>query len=65
MIYPKFKDDRAHDSWYCETHVIASVYGTETIFGPHHSHTEASQALLWVEIKCFMFSVFVRTYKHL
>ena len=40
-----------YDSWYSEAHAIASIHGTETVFDPHYSPTETSQALLWVEIK--------------
>ena len=60
MMYPIFKDDRQYNSWYCETHPIASAHGTETIIDPNYSHTETSQALLWVEIECFIFSLFCK-----
>ena len=51
MLYPIFKDDRHYDSRYCETHAITSIHGPETVFNPHYSPTETSQALLWVEVK--------------
>ena len=60
VLYPIFRDDRQHDSWYDETHAIASIHSTETVFNPHYSPTETFQALLWVEIKWFMFSVFCK-----
>ena len=60
MLYPILKDYRQYNSWYHETHAIASVHGTETIFNPHYSPTKTFQALLWVEIKCFMFSLFCK-----
>ena len=31
-LNPIFKDDRQYDSWYCETHAIVSIHGTETVF---------------------------------
>ena len=60
MLYPIFRDDRQHDSWYDETHAISSIHSTETVFNPHYSPTETFQALFWVEIKWFMFSVFCK-----
>ena len=57
-LYPIFKDDRQYDSWSHETHVIASVHGMEAIFDFHYSPTETSQALLWVQIKQSVYSVF-------
>ena len=33
-VLPFFKDDRQYDCWYCETHAIAIVHGTETVLDP-------------------------------
>ena len=55
-LYPVFKDDQQ----YHDTHAIASVHGTEEVFNSHYSPTETSQALVWLEINCFMFSVFCK-----
>ena len=57
-----FKDDWQYDSWYCDTHAIVSVHGTEDVFDSHYSPTETSEVLLWLEVKCFvfMFSVFCK-----
>ena len=60
MLYPRFKHDRPDDSWYSETHAIASMHGTETVFNPNYSTTETSQVLLWVEFTQFMFTVFCK-----
>ena len=35
--YPIFEDDQQNDSWYCDTHPIASVHGTENVFNSHYS----------------------------
>ena len=40
--------------WYCETHTIASVHGTEAVIDPHYSPTKTPQALLSVETKSFL-----------
>ena len=56
-LYPIFNENRQHDSWYHETHTIASVHGIKTVFDPHYSPPETSQALLCIKIKSFMFSV--------
>ena len=58
-LYPIFKD-RQYDSWYHKAHAIASVHGTETVYDPHHSPSETSHALVWVEIKFVLFSVFCK-----
>ena len=58
MLYPILKDDWQYNSSYCETHAIASINGTKAVFSPHYSPTETPYSLLWIEIKCFMFSVF-------
>ena len=50
----------AMQCWYCETHTIASVHGTEAVIDPHYNPTKTPQALLWVETKSFMFYVFYR-----
>ena len=60
LCFTQFRDDRQYDSWYHEAHAIASVHGTETVFNTHYSPTKTFQALLWVEIKCFMLSVFCK-----
>ena len=60
ILNPIFMDDQQYSSWYHETHAITSVHGTEAVFDPHYRTTETSQALLWIEIKCFLFSVFCK-----
>ena len=42
MLYLRMTLPRSH----CKTHTIASIHGTETVFDPHYSLTETSQALL-------------------
>ena len=37
-----------YDSWYHETHPIASIHGTEIVITSHYSPTETSEAKLWV-----------------
>ena len=65
MHFPILKNDWQCNSWYHDTHAIASVHGTEDVFDSHYSPTKTSQALLWVEgnILCFLSSI--RIYKHL
>ena len=44
MLHPIFDNDQQYDSWYCETHAIASIHGTEAVFDPHYSYSETLQA---------------------
>ena len=44
-LFPIFNENRQYDSWYHETHTIASVHGIKTVFDPHYSPPETSQAL--------------------
>ena len=45
MHYRIFKDDWQCNSWYCNTHVIASVHGTEDVLDPYYSPTETLPVL--------------------
>ena len=59
-LYPIFKDDQQYNSWYCDTYAIASVHGTETFSFLTIALPKTLQALLWLEVKHFMLSVFCK-----
>ena len=59
-VFTPFKDDWQYDSWSHETYATTCLHGTEQVCGSNHDPTQQSSALLWIKIKCSMFSVFCK-----